>query len=121
MRMDTVIKFHFPFEYWTLTSDTSGNVDYALTSEHTGMMMPGSAGGLYLIAKDQMNIAMQVRNLRDRSGAVVTQTGGVQYPMYITAADPQLDPFSNVIAWRHTLKREAPRDYAKFIEEVINL
>lgn len=121
MRLDTVIKFYFPFEYWVLTADNNGNTDYAFSYEAKGMMMPGQSQSLYLLTKDQMRIGMQVNNLRDRSGAVITQVGGEQYPMYIHSAEPQLDPFSNVIAWRHTLRRELPRDYARFIEEVLTV
>lgn len=120
MRIDTVFKYHFAFEYWILAANTDGTTDYKKSYDANGMMIPGQANSLYLITKDQMQIPMQVRNLRDRSGAVVTAIGGQSYPMYVHAAEPQLDPFSNVIAWRHTLKREVPRDYTALIQDVVD-
>lgn len=121
MRVDTLFKYHFTFEYWTLTTDLNGVTDFAHTSDSTGMMVPtGGRDSFALITKEQMEVPMQIRNLRDRSGTVITQVGGEQYPMYIVGAEPQLDPFSNVIAYRHTLNRNVPREYQTFLDEILD-
>ena len=67
-----------------------------------------------------MAVPMQVRNLRDRSGKEVFTVGDSPYPMYVVGLEPQLDAFSNVVAWKHTLRRDPPRDYDQFIQEVLN-
>lgn len=118
MRLDTIFKYHFSFEYWILTADLDGSTNYTLKSEGRGMVLPAGPNSLTLIAPTQMSIPMQVRNLRDRSGNVVTQVDGTQYPMYVHAAEPVLDPFSNVIAWRHTLRRDPPREAADFLRGI---
>lgn len=115
MRLNTIFKYHFSFEYWVLTADLDGNTNYTLKSEGRGMVLPSGPGGLALITDEQLAIPMQVRSIRDRSDSLVTQVDGVGYPMYVTAAEPQLDPFSRVVAWKHTLRREPPRDYLELI------
>lgn len=119
MRVNTVFKNNYPFEYWILKSDTTGNVDYGLSKSSMGIVVPGGPNALYLIADEQMQIPMQIRNLRDPAGNVLTQVGGVAYPMYIHAAEPQFDPFGTLTAWKHTLRRELPRDFTNVVREII--
>lgn len=118
MRIDTVFKYHFPFEYWTLAADMEGDTNYVLKSEGVGFMLPAGPNSLTLITQTQMAIPMQVRNIRDRSGNVVTQVDGAEYPMYVHSAEPVLDPFSNVVAWRHTLRRNPPRDFESLVDRL---
>lgn len=119
MRIDTVIKFHFPFEYWTLRVNTDGTTGYVKKAESKGMLIPGGSGGSSLVSREPMNVYMQVRNVRDRSGREIFTANGEAYPMYVTSSEPQLDTFSNVIGYRHQLRRELPREYSQFIAEVL--
>ena len=119
MRLDTVFKFKFTYEYWILGQNSSGQTVYVKKDDRTGMLLPGGQAGGAMISKDAMDVPMQIRNVRDASGNLVYQVGGVGFPMYVTTAEPQLDPFSNVIAYRHQLRRELPREYSEFISEVL--
>lgn len=119
MRVNTIFKYHFTFEYWTLQTDTNGATVFAKADDRVGMYVPSGGQGGYLVCAEAMDTPMQVRNLRDRAGKQLFAVGDVSFPMYVTSAEPQLDPFSNVIAYRHTLRRELPREYSQFIEEVL--
>lgn len=115
MRVDTIFKFHFPFEYWTLVTDTNGSTSFVKQYDAMGLLLPQGPTAMGLIAKDQMAIGMQVKNIYDRSGTLITAVGGVGYPMYVNEAEPQFDPFSNVVAWRHTLRRRPPREFEEIL------
>lgn len=116
-----VFKYHFPFEYWTLLGDINGGPgSYIKADDRVGMLIPGGSSVLYLVADEQMEIGMQVRNLKDRSGKDILVVGATPYPMYVTGAEPQLDINSNLVGWRHTLKRQAPDSFLQALDAILN-
>ena len=119
MRLDAVFKLKFPFEYWTLRVKEDGSTEYTKKIDARGMYVPSASGGGSLICAQPLGQYMQVRNLRDAAGRSMFQSGGEDYPMYVTTSEPQLDPFSRVIAYRHSLRRELPREYSQFISEML--
>lgn len=114
MRIDTVIKFHFTFEYWILQANPDGSTSYVKKDDRVGMLVPGGGVGGSMVCTDPLDMPMQVRNIRDRAGKQV-----YAYPMYVTSSEPQLDPFSTVIGYTHKLRKELPREYSQFIAEVL--
>lgn len=120
MKLDTVFKFYYTFEYWDLIADPSGGTKYAYKDTRTGMLLPGGVAGSSLITKEALTAPMQVRNVRDRSGTPVFVMSGEPFPMYVTSVEPQVDPFSNVIAYRHQLRKDLPREYSEFLQRVLD-
>lgn len=119
MRMDTIFKHTFAFEYWVLQVSATGVQSFVKDSDQTGLVLPVVGGDMALITKDQLAIPMQVRNVRDRTGTAMTEVNGAPYPLYVHTAEVQLDAFSEVIGWRHMLRREPPRRYSDMLEAIV--
>lgn len=115
MRTDMLFRFNFSFESWVAVLD-GNNVDYVRAGSEMGTVV-SSAGAMTLSAKDQLPIGSQVRNLKDKKGTPILVLNGVEYPAYVHRAEPQFSPFSELIGWRHTLKREQPRDLVKMVAD----
>jgi hypothetical protein len=120
MRLDAIFKYHFTFEYWTLRVNAAGTTEYVFEDERKGMFLPGGSMTMSLITKEAMDTPMQIRNLRDRSGNVMFAVNGEPDPRYVTSCEPQLDPFSSVIAYKHSLRKTLPADYSDLISFALN-
>lgn len=119
MRVDTLFKYEFQYEYWVLTTSVNGTMSFEKESDGIGLVLPAAGGEVALITEEQLNMPMQVRNIRDRRGNPLTGSGLGAYPLYITTVEPQLSVFSDVIAWKHVLKREFPRKYSDILDDIV--
>ncbi len=113
MKVTTIFKYHFTFEYWTLRVLPNGETDYVKQDDRTGLFIPG--GTSYVTCDEPMGIPMQIRNVRDRNGRAMFEENGSPIPLYVVTSEPQLDPFSNVVAFKHSLRRNLPREYSELI------
>lgn len=118
MRIDLVFRFEFTFDRWGLFADDFGSEFRLVESGLKGMVIPQS-GGMALITKEPLEIGQQVRNLVDRNGTSLLTVNGSAYPMYIHTSDPQLSPFSEVIGWKHSLRRDIPRNLEAILEGLV--
>jgi len=116
MKSYTAFKYHHAFEEWSpvITLDQDGvesAASYVYKGERRGIMIPSISGISSLITDTQMDVDTEIRNMRDRSGNPIFLLGydesseDIQYVMYVATADPQMDPFGNVVAWRHSIRR----------------
>lgn len=118
MRVSTVFKYTAKFEYWTVIRNSDTTFSYVKDSDRTGLLVP-SGSTIHLTSDKQMVIGSQVRSLFDRSGVEVTKVVETSYPLYVHSAEPQMDPFGSVIGWRHSLRREPPRDMEQFLRDMV--
>lgn len=116
MKVNTYFKYNLPFESWVATASDSGAVSYQYGKDDLGIVMAGGAGSMYLVAEDQLPTYSQVRNLKDASGQDILEVNGTTYPMYVFDATPQFDPFSNIVGWRHTLRKNPPTNLQDIVD-----
>lgn len=107
MRSDTLIRFLYPFEYWEATT-TGTETTWAKARDDTGLLIPVSGGGVYLICREPMDTSGIVRNLRDPRGNEVFTADDEEYDMFVQTVEPQFDFFGVIIAHKHTLRRTLP-------------
>lgn len=109
MRADLIFRFDATFDYYipVISGET---VTWTLNRTGEAFLIPGSGDSVALLTKESLGVGDQVRNVRDRDGNEVFVTNGTSYPMYVTAASPQMSPFGAIIGWKHTLRRDLPRD-----------
>ena len=108
MKLGMVIRLPFTFENWIPVVDGT-TTTYVKHSEGQANLV-GGANSLNLFTKEQLEIGSQVRNLRDAAGQEILLVNGLPYPMFITDATAQLNPFSELVGWKHKLARKMPRD-----------
>lgn len=106
----TTFRFLFSLEVWQPVIDGT-TVTYAKLKDEKAHVTRSGTGGVTLVCADPIAIGSVVRNLRDRDGTPLQSVADSTYDLHVHTSEPELDPFSRVVGWRHALKRTAPRDF----------
>lgn len=119
MKVHLAFEFNFTFDTWAPLVDGGLGVTWAYDTSATALVTQ-QGGGMALVTLEPIVIGHQVRNLKDRVGNSILVVGGEEYPMYVNTSDPQFDPYSQLIGWKHSLRRDSPRDFRASLDALTN-
>lgn len=109
MRFATELKFKSTFTLYRPVV-TNGVTTYQRVDSRNGMLSSVILTAVALITKEQMPVGWVVREVTDVAGNPVFVLNGEPYDMYITKAEPVMNPQGVVVAWKHSLGNTVPRD-----------
>lgn len=119
MKVQAPFRHYHHFELWTPVV-VDATATYVKDRDDVGTAIPSSGGYVYLLTKDPLDLGAQVRNLTDRGGAPVFNVAGSEYTMYVTTAEPSMDPYGFIVGWRHSLRRDLPKDVEAILERLVD-
>lgn len=114
MKVNAFTKFPFPFEvYVPVLNGTT--TTYVKVRDDKAIIQRSNSGGINLFSRKPMAIGSVVRNLCDVDGLNLQDVDGTQYDLYVQTSEPDFNIFGQTVAWKHSLKRTMPKDFAALL------
>lgn len=120
MRQDLVFKFDTSVDVYDAVpefNEQTGETEIKFVFNRAEKVFAvQSLNQFYMTARTLVPRFSSIRNLQDRKGTSLTA-----YPqLFVLETVPQLDMTGAVMAWKHKLGPDLPRDYTKEIQRLLD-
>lgn len=121
MRQDLVFKFKSTVDVYDAVpvfNDQTGDTEITYVfNRNDAAFVVQNPNGTYMTTRTAIPRFSAVRDLKDRKG----QSLSAYQQLYVTDVFPELDASGAVMAWKHTLRADLPKDFKKELAKLIDL